>query len=80
MRAYIEMSVSPEKRDSLFEHLKAMPQVLKCCRVTGERSLLLEVIFKNTDELDSFTMNLQHYGITKTQIVFSTIIEHKPFI
>ena len=80
VRAYVEMSVDPEKREMLFSHLKSVPQVLKCCRITGEHSLLIEVIFRNIEELDNFTIDLQHYGTTKTQIIFSTIIEHRPFI
>ena len=39
--------------------------------------MLLQVLFTSTDELDHFIGELQHFGKTKTQIVFSTPVEHR---
>ena len=39
--------------------------------------MLVEVIFKSTYELDHFIGELQTFGSTKTQIVFSTSVEHR---
>ena len=39
--------------------------------------MLMEVLFKTTKELDQFIGQLQHFGRTKTQIVFSTNIDHR---
>lgn len=76
IHAFIEMEVAPTMRKELYELLESYKEVRRCCRITGEYSLLMEVVFRNTDEMDHFTMKLQHYGRTKTQIVFSTVIEH----
>ena len=45
--------------------------------MTGEYSMLIEVEFIDTEELDEFINNLQQYGKTRTQIVFSTPVEHR---
>ena len=45
--------------------------------MTGEYSMLIEVEFINTEELDEFINNLQQYGKTRTQIVFSTPVGHR---
>ena len=64
----------------LYEKIKNTPSVVECDRVTGEYSLLIKVVFKNTLEMDKFINTLQVYGRTKTQIVFSTIISHRGVI
>ena len=39
--------------------------------------MLIEVGFMDTNELDQFINELQHFGKTRTQIVFSTSVEHR---
>ena len=77
MKSYIDIEVSPERKEELYDFLRKSPQVVECDRVTGEYSLLVKVIFKNTVEMDKFINALQKYGRTKTQIVFSSVIEHR---
>ena len=37
--------------------------------------MLLKVVFKSTEDLDIFIGQLQQFGRTSTQIVFSTLVE-----
>ena len=74
------MEVSPSAKEKLYEYLRSSPQVTECSRVTGEYSLLIKVLFKNTLDMDKFLNELQHYGRTKTQIVFSSVIDHRGVI
>ena len=60
-----------------FINLEACPNVVECNCVTGDYSMLLEVWFPSTHELDQFIGELQQYGRTKTLIVFSTSVEHR---
>ena len=78
--SFIDIEVSPERKEELYEFLRSSPQVVEASRVTGEYSILLKVIIKNTLEMDKFINALQRYGRTKTQIVFSSIIEHRGVI
>ena len=57
--------------------IKSIENVVECNCVTGEYSMLIEVEFIDTEELDEFINNLQQYGKTRTQIVFSTPVEHR---
>ena len=50
---------------------------IECNCVTGDYSMLMEVVFHTTTDLDQFVGQLQHFGRTKTQIVFSTSVEHR---
>lgn len=39
--------------------------------------MLIEAYFHTTQELDQFVNYLQKFGRTRTQIVFSTCVEHR---
>lgn len=79
IKAFIDMEVAPERKTVLYDYLASCPQVIECNHVTGEYSVLIEAIFKSTNEMDKFITVMQTYGRTKTQIVFSTIIDHRDF-
>jgi len=77
IKCFIEIEVSPNLKDELYKILIDSPNVVECERVTGEYSLITKAIFKNTIELDKFINKIQYYGKTRTQIIFSTIINHR---
>lgn len=77
IKCYIEIEVQPKLKEELFEILINSPQVIECERVTGEFSLIAKVVFKNTVDMDKFINKIQYYGKTRTQIIFSTIINHR---
>ena len=77
IKCYIQIEVSPSLKEELYEIIKNTPEVIECDRVTGEYSLILKMIFKNTIEMDKYINEFQHYGRTKTQIIFSSIVSHR---
>jgi Lrp/AsnC family transcriptional regulator, leucine-responsive regulatory protein len=76
-KAFISLEVSPVEKKKFYPFIKKCPNVVECNCVTGDYSMLLEVIFKTTMELDLFIGELQRFGRTKTLIVFSTSVEHR---
>ena len=77
IKCFVEIEVSPTKKDELYKILIESTNVVECERVTGEYSLITKVIFKNTVEMDKFINKIQYYGKTRTQIIFSTIINRR---
>ena len=75
--AFINLDVTPEDKPKFYAYAESIPNVLECNCVTGDYSMLLEVLFENTMELDRFIGELQYFGRTKTLIVFSTSVEHR---
>lgn len=73
--AFINLEVSPKEKDEFYPFIKACPNVLECNCVTGKYSMLVKVAFHTTIELDTFIGQLQRFGNTETQIVFSTAVE-----
>ena len=77
IKALINLEVVPEDKKEFYPFAKACPNVIECNCVTGDYSMVLEVLFPSTVELDQFIGELQRFGRTKTLIVFSTSVEHR---
>ena len=77
IKALINLEVAPEDKKTFNPFVKACPNVVECNCVTGDYSMVLEVLFPGTVELDQFIGELQRFGRTKTLIVFSTSVEHR---
>lgn len=77
IKALINLEVPPEDKAIFYPFVKKCPNVIECNCVTGDYSMVLEVLFPGTIELDQFIGELQRFGRTKTLIVFSTSIEHR---
>ena len=77
IKAFINLEVNPDQKKEFYPYIKKCNNVVECNCVTGEYAMLIEVMFKSTEELDHFIGDLQTFGSTKTQIVFSTSVEHR---
>lgn len=76
-KAFINVEVDPSSKKVFYPYIDKCLNVVQCNCVTGDFSMLLEVFFHNTIELDYFIGELQQFGKTKTLIVFSTSVEHR---
>ena len=77
IKAFINFEVSPKQKPDFYPFIKSCPNVLECNCVTGKYSMLIKVAYHTTEELDAFINEIQKFGNTETQIVFSTAVEHR---
>ena len=77
IKAFINLEVEPVRKKEFYPYITDCPNVIECNCVTGDYSMLIEVLFATTQELDQFINHLQQFGRTRTQIVFSTPVEHR---
>ena len=77
IKAYISLEMDPKLKPEFYPFIKACKNVLECDCVTGKYSQMIKVEFETTDALDLFIGQLQRFGQTSTQIVFSTSVEHR---
>ena len=77
IKAFVNLEVEPVRKKEFYPFIQAIPNVTECNCVTGDYSMLIEVVFESTVELDHFINILQQFGRTKTLIVFSTSVEHR---
>ena len=75
--AFINLEMSPDMKSAFYPFAQACPNVVECNCVTGDYSMLIETLFETTAQLDHFINELQQFGRTKTQIVFSTSVEQR---
>ena len=75
IKAFINLELPPNQKPDFYPFIRACPNVVECNCVTGNYSMLIKVIYHSTMELDEFIGQLQKFGPTQTQIVFSTPVE-----
>lgn len=72
IQAFIQLDLSPSQKDEFYPYIQTCTNVLECNCVTGEFSMLIKVAYPTTTELDDFINDIQRFGKTYTNIVFST--------
>lgn len=77
VKAFVMVDISPDLKEEFYLYVEAIPNILECCCVTGEYSMLLECTFSKTEDLDGLINELHRFGKTKTMIVFSTAVKHR---
>ena len=77
IKAFINLDMDPQRKPEFYPYIQSCTHVVECNCVTGDYSMLIEVLFGTTQELDQFINHLQQFGRTRTQIVFSTPVEHR---
>lgn len=77
IRAFIEVQVMPKQRKTFYPFIEEFPNILSCNSISGDFEMMLEMVFKKSEDLDDFIGSLQDFGKTRTQIVFSSPIEHR---
>ena len=74
--AFINLTLEPHQKVEFYPFIEACPNVLECNCVTGNYSMLIKVCFPSTPGAGGiFIGQLQTYGKTETQIVFSTPVQ-----
>lgn len=77
IKAFINLEVEPIQKSEFYPFIESIPNVIECNCVTGDYAMLISVLFQSTADLDRFINQLQQFGRTKTQIVFSTSVKHR---
>lgn len=77
IKAFINLEIEPSQKPEFYPYIEGCPNVMECDCVTGDYSMFIKVCFHTTQELDQFINQLHRFGRTRTQIVFSTPVEHR---
>ena len=73
--AFVNLELQPSQKPTFYPFVCNHPNVLECNCVTGHYSMMIKVAFESTEMLDTFIGQIQQFGITETQIVFSTAVD-----
>lgn len=80
IKAFINLEVAPKDKKAFYPFIRNIPNVIECSCVTGDYSMLIECVFRYSEDLDHLINELQQFGRTKTLIAFSTSVEHRPVL
>lgn len=78
LKALITIRAFMGKLKPFLDKVKTYDEVINCYRITGNENIVMEVVLKNQNHLETFIDQLIAYGETKTQIVLSHVIKHNP--
>ncbi len=73
--AFVNLELQPSQKPTFYPFICNHPNVLECNCVTGHYSMMIKVAFESTEMLDTFIGQIQQFGMTETQIVFSTVVD-----
>ena len=77
LKAIITLRAFMGKLKPFLNRVKGYDEVLNCYRITGNENIVMEVVLKNQNHLETFIDQLITYGETKTQIVLSHVVTNK---
>ncbi len=77
LKAIITLRAFMGKLKPFLEKVKTFDEVVNCYRITGDENIVMEVVLKNHNHLESFIDQLIVYGESKTQIILSRVIKQK---
>ena len=77
--AFIRMSIVGDVLAPLTERVRRMPEIVECCRGTGEDSFILKVHVVSVEHLKDVIDRLTPYGTTSTSLVLERLMEARRF-
>ena len=77
LKAIITLRAFMGKLKPFLDKVKTFDEVINCYRITGDENIVMEVVLKNHNHLETFIDQLIIYGESKTQIVLSRVIKQK---
>ena len=79
LTAIVNFRFHPGNLDRFLNHLKSIPEVYECSRITGTDSMVIKVAIKEPKHLEKLVNGFIEFGTPTTSIVLSTPIENRIF-
>lgn len=80
LKAIITLKVFMGRLKPFLDKVPDFKEVINCYRITGNENIIMEVVLRNQNHLETFIDQLISYGETKTHIVLSNKIENAPIL
>lgn len=77
--AFIRVRMTQAERGPFIRVIEERPEVVGCHHVTGEDCYLVRVVARSIGHLEEIAHALAGHGSTTTSLVFSTLVEGRPF-
>jgi len=80
VKTYTSVKLHPSKINAFKKLVTDEPSIVECIRITGNDSMTIKVLAKNTQELEELLEKIQKIGTTKSSMILSTPLINKPVL
>lgn len=77
VKVYISVNVAPKDKERFATFITQSPNVIFADAVTGDFTVMLCALFKESEDLETFINQTQKFGPTRTNMVFSTVLAYR---
>ncbi|MCH4170689.1 MAG: Lrp/AsnC family transcriptional regulator [Lactobacillus sp.] len=77
IKAYIMINVAPADKPDFQQYIEASPNIIFADVITGAYSILMCAYFQESEDLENFINEVQRFGRTQTNMVFSTLLAQR---
>ncbi len=77
--AVMEVTYPSSHAQRMYSLARKLPEVLECCHVTGNSSVVLRVVARSIQHLEKLMKDVQAVGTTQTSVVLSTPVSKQVF-
>ena len=75
VKAFINLDMDPQRKPEFYPYIRSCPHVVECNCVTGDYSMLIEVLFGTTPSAYVMSRNMGHEGVlTSSCIALTTLL------
>ena len=78
VKAFINLDMDPQRKPEFYPYIESCPHVVECNCVTGDYSMLIEVLFGTTQELDTSSSTIcSSLAVPARRSCFPHPVEHR---
>ena len=77
VKVYVSVNVEPKDKQRFTTFLTQNPNVIFADVVTGDFTMMLCALFKESEDLETFINQVQKFGRTRTNMVFSAVLGNR---
>lgn len=78
--AQISVGLKPKMQKAFLNLVETDKAIVECHHLTGDDCMTIKVLLNNTEDLEHLLNRIQKLGSTKTTIILSSPLEHKPIL
>lgn len=77
--AVMEVTYPSSEAQRMYSLARKLPEIVECCHVTGNSSVVLRVVARSIQHLETLMKTVQAVGTTQTSVVLSTPVSKPVF-
>jgi Lrp/AsnC family transcriptional regulator, leucine-responsive regulatory protein len=77
--AVMEVTYPSSHAQRMYSLARRLPEIIECCHLTGNSSVVLRVVARSVQHLETLMKAVQAVGTTQTSVILSTPVSKRIF-